>query len=104
MVRAMQGASVLLLLSVFFAYVLAPAVDGVRRRLRVGRRQRPISRALIIASLYVVMAAAASVLWLSSSGRIRQLVHVSAPAAIDRLFSGREIEAVDAFIAGIPAS
>ena len=42
--RAVEGACILVLLAVFLAYLLAPALDAVRRRMTVGRRQRPLSR------------------------------------------------------------
>ena len=45
MLRIVEGAGALLLLSVFFAYLMAPAVAGVRRRVRFGPRQRPVSDA-----------------------------------------------------------
>ena len=48
MVGAFEGGAVLVLLSVFLAHLLAPAVAAIRRRLRIGPRQRPISRALAI--------------------------------------------------------
>ena len=41
MLAAIQGGAVLLLLSVFFAHMLAPAVVALRRRVRIGPRQRP---------------------------------------------------------------
>ena len=47
--RTIEGLLVLLLLSVFFAYLTAPAVAAIRQRLRVGPRQplpyRQIGRA-----------------------------------------------------------
>ena len=55
MVRVIEGAGVLLLLSLFFAYVLAPALPPVRRLVRAGRRRRPISDAAAILILYAVI-------------------------------------------------
>jgi len=43
--RQLEAGGVLLLLSLFFAYLCAPACDIVRRRVRVGRKGRPISTA-----------------------------------------------------------
>ena len=43
-----EGAFALLMLSVYFAYVIAPASAAVRRRVRFGRRQRPVSQAAAI--------------------------------------------------------
>jgi predicted PurR-regulated permease PerM len=101
--RIIQGASVLLLLSVFFAYVLVPIVDVVRRRARFGPRKRPASRTTVIVALYVVMFAGALLVWTVAATRIRHGVNVSAPAAIDRLFSGRDNEPLDVILGRIPA-
>ena len=38
-----QGGSILLLLSMFLAYLLAPAIDIVSRTVRLGRRGRPLT-------------------------------------------------------------
>ena len=102
MFRIIQGASVLLLLSVFFAYVLAPMVDGARRRARFGPRRRPMSRAAVMVALYVVIFALALLVWRGAGARIRHVVNVSAPAAIDRLFSGGEIDPLEAILRAIP--
>ena len=50
--RVVEGVAVLLMLSVFFAYLTAPAVATLRQRLRIGRRQRPISNNAALALLY----------------------------------------------------
>jgi hypothetical protein len=55
MLRAIEGLGVLLLLSIFFAYLLAPAVAGVRRRVRTGGRHRRISRAAALFLLYLML-------------------------------------------------
>ena len=102
MFRIIQGASVLLLLSAFFAYVLVPIVDGVRLRTRFGRRQRPLPIWAVLAVLYLVIFSAASLVWLASASRIRNVITVSAPAAIDRLFSGDGLGPVDKVLARIP--
>src|SRR5204863_9531196 len=79
---------VLLLLSVFFAYVLAPAVAALRRRIRLGRRQRPISAALAIALIYAVFFVPGALIWRSAADAVSAWVHVTAPAAVDHLFGG----------------
>src|SRR6266849_2061068 len=81
--RAIEGGGVLLLLSVFFAYLLAPAVAGVRRRIRLGRRQRPISDATAIALLYIVVFVPAAIVWRGSGDRVSHWVHVTAPESVD---------------------
>ena len=91
MLRILQAASVLLLLSIFLAYVLAPMVDWVRRRARFLPRHRPPPRGVVIAAFYLVLSAGAFLAWSASAESIRHAVHVSAPAAIDRLFSGTDI-------------
>jgi predicted PurR-regulated permease PerM len=45
----------LLVLSIFFAYLIAPLVDLVQRPLRLGGRERVIPRGLAIAIVYVVL-------------------------------------------------
>src|SRR6266851_8206670 len=45
----------LVVLSVFFAYLVAPLVDLVQRPIRVGKRERVIPRGLAIAIVYVVL-------------------------------------------------
>ena len=59
MLRAIEGAGVLLLLSLFFTYLLAPIVGAVRRRVRVGRRQRPVSGAVALMLIYLTILASA---------------------------------------------
>jgi predicted PurR-regulated permease PerM len=102
MVRFIQGFGVLLLLSVFFAYILAPAVAAVRRRVRLGRRQRPISSAAAILLIYVAILLPALLLWRGARGPLAHWVNVTAPAAINHLFSGGRIEPLDRLISGSP--
>src|SRR5712691_1999679 len=45
----------LVVLSVFFAYLVAPLVDLVQRPFRIGGRERMMPRALAIAIVYVVL-------------------------------------------------
>ncbi len=45
----------LVVLSIFFAYLVAPLVDLVQRPTRVGKRERMIPRGLAIAIVYVVL-------------------------------------------------
>jgi len=97
-----QGGSVLLLLSMFFAYLLAPAVAEVSRRVRFGRRGRPVSRSAAIILLYAILFVPGAVAWRVSSDRIEQWVHVTAPDAVDHLFSGDDFEAIDRLIARPP--
>ena len=102
MIRAIQGISVLLLLSAFFAYVLAPAVAGVRRRVRIGRRKRPLSRASALLVLYAVLFAPAALAWRFSEDRVTEWVRVTAPASVDRLFGRNDFGALDRLIARAP--
>ena len=102
MLRAIQGISVLLLLSAFFAYVLAPAVAGLRRRVRIGRRKRPLSRASALLVLYGVLFAPAALAWRFSEDRVTEWVRVTAPASVDRLFGRNDFGALDRLIARAP--
>lgn len=88
MLRVIEGAGVLLLLSVFFAYVLAPAVPPIRRRVRIGRRRRPISDGAAILLLYLAIFAPGAVLWRMAEPAVKHWIAVTAPASVDRLFAG----------------
>ncbi len=98
----MEGAGVLLLLSVFFAYVLAPALPPIRRRVRVGRRRRPISDAAAIVLLYIVIFVSVALLWRVSEAGVKHWVRATAPASIDRLFAGGTIAPLEAVLAHAP--
>jgi len=100
--RVIEGGSVLLLLSIFFAYVLAPAVAAVRRRVRFGRRQRPVSDATAIVLLYLVVFVPAALAWRGSADRVSHWVHVTAPEAVDHLFRSGEFTPLDRMIARAP--
>src|SRR5215213_3058142 len=88
MFHVLEGAGVLLLLSVFFAYVLAPALPPIRRRVRIGRRQRPISDAAAIVLLYVAIFVPGFALWKMGEPAVKHWIAVTAPATVDRLFAG----------------
>jgi predicted PurR-regulated permease PerM len=102
MLRAIEGVGVLFLLSAFFAYVLAPLVVELRRRVRTGARKRPLSRAAALAILYALLFIPATVAWRFSGDRVTQWVHVTAPAAVDHLFSGTDLGALERLIARVP--
>jgi predicted PurR-regulated permease PerM len=102
MLRAIQGISVLLLLSAFFAYVLAPAVAGLRRRVRIGRRKRPLSRASALLVLYAVLFVPVALAWRLSTDRVIEWVRVTAPVSVDRLFGRNDFGALDRLIARAP--
>ena len=97
-----QGGSVLLLLSMFFAYLLAPAIDIVSRTVRVGRRGRPLARGAALALIYAVLSVPIALAWRFSSDPIAAWVHVTAPAAVDHLFGGGDFETIDRLIATAP--
>jgi predicted PurR-regulated permease PerM len=102
--KAIEGGGVLLLLSVFFAYVLAPAVAAVRRRVRLGRRQRPVSDAMAIALIYFAVFVPGVVLWPSVRDGVSHWVQVTAPEAVDHLFRGGELTPITRAIAQAPLS
>ena len=103
MLGAIQGGAVLLLLSVFLAHVLAPAVAGLRRRVRIGRRQRPLSRPIAILLLYLAIFVPAALVWRAAQDDTVHWVRVTAPAAVERLFSGGNFEPFERLIAKLPA-
>jgi predicted PurR-regulated permease PerM len=102
MLKLIEGAGVLLLLSVFFAYLLAPVVAMLRRRVRVGRRRRPISDAAAILLLYTAIFVPGFVVWRMSEPALRHWVAVTAPKSVDRLFAGGRIAPIDAVLAHAP--
>jgi predicted PurR-regulated permease PerM len=87
---------------VFFAYVLAPALPPIRRRVRVGRRRRPISDAFAIVLLYLVIFVPGALLWRMSEAGVKHWVAVTAPASVDRLFAGGTIAPLEAVLARLP--
>src|SRR5215204_1581498 len=104
MLRLIEGAGVLLLLSVFFAYVLAPALPPIRRRVRIGRRQRPISDGAAIVLLYVAIFVPAAVLWRTSEAAAKHWIGVTAPATVDRLFAGGTTSPLESAFAPLPSA
>ena len=102
MLRVLEGCGALLLLSVFFAYVLAPAVAAVRRRVRFGPRQRPVSSATAILLLYLAIFIPGALLWRSSADAVGQWVTVTAPATVNHLFNGGTIAPLERVIAVAP--
>lgn len=102
MVGVFEGACVLWLLSAFLAYLLAPAVAAVRRRVRAGRRNRPLSTVAALALVYATLFVPVAVIWHLYQDRVTFWVEVTAPDAVDRLFSGGGVETVDRLLAGLP--
>ncbi len=102
MLRTIEGFAVLILLSAFFAYVLAPLVAGVQRRVRIGRRQRPIARSGALIIVYVVLFVPAALIWRASSTSVEHWVRVTAPESVNHLFSGSEAPAFTAVVRRLP--
>ncbi len=103
MLRLIEGTGVLLLLSVFFAYMLAPAIPPIRRRIRIGRRQRPISDAAAIVLIYVVLFVPGALIWRMSEAAVKHWIAVTAPASVDRLFAGDSIAPLEKAFAPLPS-
>jgi predicted PurR-regulated permease PerM len=97
-----KGGSVLLLLSMFFAYLLAPAVDVVSRSIRRGPRGRPLSRGASLAVIYVLLSVPVALAWRFASEPIVHWVQVTAPDTVDHLFGSRDFDAIDRLIASAP--
>src|SRR6185295_10167068 len=102
MLRLIEGAGVLLLLSVFFAYMLAPLVPPVRRRVRIGHRRRPISDAAAILLIYLVIFVPAALFWRMTEPSVRHWVAVTAPSSVDRLFAGGSIGPLERVLTHAP--
>src|ERR671931_176839 len=102
MVGVLEGVWVLVLLSAFFAYLLAPAVAAVRREVRTAHRNRPVSQAAALVLIYATLFVPAALLWHVYHDDVTFWVHVTAPQAVDRLFGGGSIETVDRLLARVP--
>ena len=103
MLRVIEAGCILLLLAMFFAYVVAPAVDAVSRRVRLGRRRRPLTRPSAIVLVYIVLFASGALAWHFAAPIVERWVRVTAPAVIDRVFSGgNRPAAVDRLYARAP--
>jgi predicted PurR-regulated permease PerM len=104
MLPLIEGAGVLLLLSVFFAYMLAPALPPIRRRVRIGRRRRPISDAAAIFLLYLAIFVPGALLWRMSEPAVKHWIAVTAPATVDRLFAGGTVGPLESAFAPLPSA
>ena len=98
-----EGGCILLLLGTYFAYVVAPAVNAVSRRVRLGRRRRPLSRPAAIVLIYIVLFASGAIVWRVTAPVVQRWVRVTAPAVIDRVFTGaNQTAAVDRLYFRLP--
>ena len=104
MLQLIEAAGVLLLLSVFLAYMLAPALPPIRRRIRIGRRRRPISDAAAILLIYIAVFLPGALIWRKAEPAVRHWIAVTAPAALDRLFAGSPVGSIEAAFAPLPAA
>src|SRR5262249_39022493 len=89
LLRTIEGFGVLLLLSAFFAYMIAPVVPAVQRRIRPGRRQRPLSKPWALTAIYGAVLAPGVAGGQASQTDVANWVRVTAPTTVDHLFSGR---------------
>ena len=104
MVGAFEGGAVLVLLSVFFAHMLAPAVAAIRRRVRIGPRQRPISRPVAIVLIYLAVFVPGAIVWRGAKDNAVHWVRVTAPRSVERLFTGGNFEPFERMISRAPIS
>lgn len=102
--QVIEGAGVLLLLSVFLAYVLAPALPPIRRRVRIGRRRRPISDAAAILLIYFAVFAPGALVWRRAEPAVRHWIDVTAPASVDRLFAGDSVGPIERAFTPLPGA
>lgn len=101
--RVIEGAGVLGLLSVFLAYMLAPALPPIRRRIRIGRRRRPISDAAAIFLIYAAVFLPGALIWRKAQPAVRRWIAVTAPSTVDRLFAGGRGTPADAAFEPLPS-
>ena len=100
MVRVFEGAAVLLLLSFFLAYIIAPALPPIRRLIRVGERRRPISDGAAILILYAALLLPGLLMWRSSAPAVKHWIAVTAPESVNHMFAGEQLgRAVGAYVA-----
>jgi predicted PurR-regulated permease PerM len=102
MARVIEGLGVLLLLSVFFAYMLAPVVAILRLNLRLGARQRPPTNAVAIAIVYAVLFFPLALGASRAAGPVRHWVQVTAPEAVQHLFGRGNFSPLEEAIARAP--
>lgn len=102
MLRAIEGAGILLLLSFFFAYILVPLIPPVRRRVRIGSRNRPISDAAAILLIYAIALTPAVFTWRRVAPALRHWVTVTAPESVDKLFARGPIVPLTTLISRAP--
>jgi len=103
MLRAVEGGCILGLLAVFLAYLLAPVLDAVRRRTKVGRRQRPLSRSAAILLMYSALAIVGVTAWRIAAPIVRTWTRVTAPALLERVFtSSKRADAIERLYAPVP--
>ena len=100
--KYLEGAGVLLLLAAFFAHVLAPAVAAVRRRVRVGRRRRPVSDGAALVIIYVVLFVPLALTWPRVRDGAVRFATVTAPTTVDRLFTRGPVAPIDRVLARSP--
>ena len=104
LLRLIEGAGVLLLLSVFLAYMLAPALPPIRRRIRIGRRRRPISDASAIFLIYLAVLLPGVLLWRRAEPAVRHWIDVTAPSAVEHLFAGDSVAPIERAFAPLPGA
>ena len=94
----------LLLLSVFLAYMLAPALPPIRRRLRIGRRRRPVSDATAILLIYAAILVPGGLASRKAAPAVRHWIDTTAPAAVERLFAGDPVVSIERAFAPLPGA
>lgn len=88
----------------FLAYVLAPALPPIRRRIRIGRRRRPVSDAAAILLIYLAVFLPGALIWQRAAPAVRHWIAVTAPAAVDRLFAGDPVSSIERALARFPGA
>jgi predicted PurR-regulated permease PerM len=102
MIRTIEGISVLVMLSVFFAYLIAPLIAVLRLKVRLGARQRPPTVAVAAALVYVILFFPLGAIAYRAAEPVGQWVQVTAPGAVQHLFGPDNFKPLEEAIAGTP--
>jgi predicted PurR-regulated permease PerM len=94
----LEGVLLLLILSIFFAYLVAPLVDLVRRPFTIGGREHTVPRAIAIGIVYLVLFTALGVaLWILLPKLSKQIKAFSAASTQFQTTAEGRVKAISDF-------